>query len=64
MKTDDDAIYFVSFLDGLQRVLLFTDDFKTAYCASQVLKLRFPHGKTMQNWVLQRLQLMSIVDSI
>ena len=49
MKTDDDAIYFVSFLDGLQRVLLFTDDFKTAYCASQVLKLRFPHGKTMQN---------------
>ena len=39
MKTGDDAIYFVSFLDGLQRVLLFTDDFKTAYCASQVLKL-------------------------
>ena len=48
MKTGDDAIYFVSFLDGLQRVLLFTDDFKTAYCASQVLKLRFPHRKLMQ----------------
>ena len=30
------AIYWVSFLDGLQRVLLFTDDFKAAYNASQV----------------------------
>jgi len=41
MKTNNNnAIYWVSFLDGLQRVLLFTDDFKTAYCASEEQTLR------------------------
>jgi len=33
---EKNAIYWVSFLDGLQRVLLFIDDFKSAYCACQV----------------------------
>lgn len=40
MKTGENAIYWVSFLDGLQRVLLFTDNFKAAYCASQEQTLR------------------------
>ncbi|XP_065656239.1 intermembrane lipid transfer protein VPS13A isoform X1 [Hydra vulgaris] len=34
------AIYWVTFLDGLQRVLLFTDNFKSAYCANQEQILR------------------------
>ena len=36
MSADDKPVYWVSFLDGLQRVLLFTEDFKLAYKASQV----------------------------
>ena len=36
MSADGKAVYWVSFLDGLQRVLLFTEDFKLAYKASQV----------------------------
>eukprot|EP00111_Clytia_hemisphaerica_P024656 TCONS_00072678-protein len=40
MRVGDGAIYWVSFLDGLQRVLLFTDNFKSAYCACQEQNLR------------------------
>ena len=36
MSADSKPVYWVSFLDGLQRVLLFTEDFKLAYRASQV----------------------------
>jgi len=40
MSADDKPVYWVSFLDGLQRVLLFTEDFKLAYKASQEQTLR------------------------
>ena len=40
MKTGNSMIYWVSFLDGIQRVLLFTDNFKAAYYASQEHILR------------------------
>ena len=40
MKAGTQMIYWVSFLDGIQRVLLFTDNFKASYYASQEHILR------------------------
>ena len=40
MKAGRSMIYWVSFLDGIQRVLLFTDNFKAAYFASQEHMMR------------------------
>ena len=36
MRTDKVTVYWVSFLDGLQRVLLFTQDERVANRAKQV----------------------------
>ena len=36
MKSSDSELYWVSFLDGMQRVILFTDDIALAMMAQQV----------------------------
>eukprot|EP00794_Sanderia_malayensis_P015967 gene15967-17573_t len=58
MSANDTTVYWVSFLDGLQRVLLFTEDFKLAYKASQEQTLR----PTMEVAVYLRSIGLSLVD--